>query len=98
MPRGRAALVGPLMLRDCDFTFDSRVKQHLNQLLGRGITLGRSAIVRERSITPVEVRGLAHFRTMRSSFGARRQARKVGQEEDEDMENARPGLGSQDQG
>ncbi|KAF6233434.1 hypothetical protein HO173_008366 [Letharia columbiana] len=85
------------MLRDCDFTFDSRVKQHLNLLLGRGITLGKSAIVRERSITPVEVWGLAHFRTMRSSFGARRQARKVGQEEDEDLKDTRPGLGSQDQ-
>lgn len=35
---------------------------------------------------------------MRSSFGARRQARKVGQEEDEEMEDARPGLGSHEQG
>ena len=35
---------------------------------------------------------------MRSSFGARRQARKVGREEDEDMEDARPGLGNQEQG
>ncbi|CAD6582400.1 MAG: hypothetical protein ASARMPRED_000952 [Alectoria sarmentosa] len=35
---------------------------------------------------------------MRSSFGARRQARKVGQEEDEEMENARPGLGSHEKG
>lgn len=34
---------------------------------------------------------------MRSSFGARRQARKVGQEEDEE-ETARPGPGSQEQG
>lgn len=35
---------------------------------------------------------------MRSSFGARRQARKVGQEEDEEMEDARSGLGSHDKG
>ena len=35
---------------------------------------------------------------MRSSFGARRQARKVGQEEDEEMEDSRPGLVSQEQG
>ena len=35
---------------------------------------------------------------MRSSFGARRQARKVGQEDDEEVEDTRPGLGSQEQG
>lgn len=35
---------------------------------------------------------------MRSSFGARRQARKVGQEGDEEVEDTRPGLGSQEQG
>lgn len=35
---------------------------------------------------------------MRSSLGARRQARKVGQEDDEEVEDARPGLGSQEQG
>ena len=35
---------------------------------------------------------------MRSSFGARRQPRKVGQEEDEEMGDARPGLESQEQG
>lgn len=34
---------------------------------------------------------------MRSSFGARRQARRVGQG-DEEMEDARPGLGSQEKG
>ncbi|CAF9942149.1 hypothetical protein IMSHALPRED_003386 [Imshaugia aleurites] len=34
---------------------------------------------------------------MRSSFGARRQPRKVGREEDEEMEDARSGLGNQEQ-
>ena len=35
---------------------------------------------------------------MRSAFGARRQARKVGQEEDEEVEDARPELASHDKG
>lgn len=35
---------------------------------------------------------------MRSSFSARRQARIIGQEEDKDMEDARPGLISQEHG
>lgn len=35
---------------------------------------------------------------MRSSFGARRQARKVGQEDDEEVEETRPGPGSHEQG
>ncbi len=35
---------------------------------------------------------------MRSSFGARRQARKVGQVDDEEMGNAQPGQGDQEQG
>ncbi len=73
-------------------------KQHLNLLNGKGISLGASGTVRDGFITPVEVSGLAHSRTMRSSFGARRQARKVGQEEDEEMEDSRPGLVSQEQG
>ncbi|KAK4691216.1 hypothetical protein P7C71_g5732, partial [Lecanoromycetidae sp. Uapishka_2] len=35
---------------------------------------------------------------MRSSLGAKRQARKIGQDEDEGGEDARPGLGSQEEG
>ena len=35
---------------------------------------------------------------MRSSFAVRRQARKVGQEEEEEIEDARPGNGDQDHG
>ena len=39
-----------------------------------------------------------YYRTMRSSFGARRQARKVGQEDDEEMEGARSGPVNGEQG
>ena len=35
--------------------------------------------------------GLAKVRTMRSSLGVRRQPRKVAQEDDEDVDDARPG-------
>lgn len=63
----------------------------------RGTSHGASVTVRKSDITLVEASGPPHFRTMRTSFGARRQARKVGQEEDEEMEDVRPGL-SHEQG
>ena len=42
--------------------------------------------------------GLAKSCTMRSSLGVRRQPRKVAQEDDEDVDDARPGLGGREQG
>ena len=42
--------------------------------------------------------GLTKFCIMRSSLGVRRQPRKVAREDDEDVDDARPGLGAQEQG